>query len=53
MVVLSAMGDTTDDLIAKAHEINPDAPKREMDMLLSIGEQESVALMAMALKAVL
>ena len=33
VVVLSAMGDTTDDLIAKAHDINPDAPKREMDML--------------------
>lgn len=49
VVVLSAMGDTTDDLIAKAHDINPDAPKREMDMLLSIGEQESVALMAMAM----
>lgn len=49
VVVLSAMGDTTDDLIAKAHDINPNAPKREMDMLLSIGEQESVALMAMAM----
>lgn len=51
VVVLSAMGDTTDDLIAKAHDINPNAPKREMDMLLSIGEQESVALMAMALNS--
>lgn len=51
VVVLSAMGDTTDDLIAKAHDINPNAPKREMDMLLSIGEQESVALMAMALSS--
>ncbi len=49
VVVLSAMGDTTDDLIAKAQDINPNPPKREMDMLLSIGEQESVALMAMAM----
>ncbi len=49
IVVLSAQGDTTDDLIAKAAEINPNASKREMDMLLSTGEQQSVALMAMAL----
>lgn len=49
VVVLSAMGDTTDDLIALAKSINPDAPKREMDMLLTTGEQISVALMAMAL----
>ena len=51
MVVLSAQGDTTDDLIAKAEEINPHASKREMDMLLSTGEQISVALCAMALEA--
>ena len=38
IVVLSAQGDTTDDLIAKAEEINPHASKREMDMLLSTGE---------------
>ena len=50
-VVLSAQGDTTDDLIAKAEEINPNASKREMDMLLSTGEQISVALCAMALEA--
>jgi len=50
VVVLSAQGDTTDDLIAKAKEINPNPSKREMDVLLSIGEQESVALMAMALE---
>lgn len=50
IVVLSAQGDTTDDLIAKAAEINPNASKREMDMLLSTGEQISVALMAMALE---
>ena len=51
IVVLSAQGDTTDDLIAMAEEINPHASKREMDMLLSTGEQISVALCAMALEA--
>lgn len=50
IVVLSAQGDTTDDLIAKAEEMNPHASKREMDMLLSTGEQISVALCAMALE---
>jgi len=50
VVVLSAQGDTTDDLIAKAKEINPSPSKREMDMLLSTGEQISVALMAMAIE---
>ena len=50
LVVLSAQGDTTDDLIEKAREINPRASKREMDMLLSTGEQISVALCAMALE---
>ncbi len=49
-VVLSAQGDTTDDLIEKAAEINPDASRREMDMLLSCGEQMSIALMAMAIE---
>lgn len=49
VVVLSAMGKTTDGLIARAHEINPHPPKREMDMLLVTGEQISVALMAMAM----
>ena len=48
MVVLSAQGDTTDDLIEKAREINPKASKREMDMLLSTGEQISIALCARA-----
>jgi len=48
IVVLSAMGKTTDELIAKAHEINPNPPKRELDMLVTTGEQVSVALMAMA-----
>lgn len=50
VVVLSAQGDTTDELIAKAFELNRNASKREMDMLLSTGEQQSVALMAMALQ---
>ena len=49
VVVLSAQGDTTDELIEKAKEINPKASKRELDMLLSTGEQQSVALMAMAI----
>ena len=51
LVVLSAQGDTTDDLIAKAVEINSHPSKREMDMLLSTGEQISVALCAMALES--
>ncbi len=50
VVVLSAQGDTTDDLLEKAAEINPNPSKREMDMLLSTGEQISIALMAMALE---
>ncbi len=49
MVVLSAQGDTTDDLIAKAEEISGKPSKREMDMLLATGEQISVSLCAMAL----
>ena len=48
VVVVSAQGDTTDDLIAKAQEINPKASKREMDMLLASGEQISISLLAMA-----
>ncbi len=50
VVAVSAQGDTTDDLIAKAQEINPDASKREMDQLLSSGEQISIALLAMAIE---
>lgn len=50
IVVVSAQGDTTDDLIKKANEINPDASKRELDMLLSAGEQMSVSLLAMAIE---
>lgn len=51
VAVLSAQGDTTDDLIEKAAEINPNASKREMDMLLSTGEQISCSLCAMAIEA--
>ena len=51
VVVLSAMGKTTDGLLAKAHEINPHPSKRELDMLLVTGEQVSVSLMAMAMGA--
>ena len=50
VVVVSAQGDTTDDLIAKAAEINEKPSKREMDMLLSSGEQISAALLAMAIE---
>ncbi len=50
VVVVSAQGDTTDDLIEKAMEINPGASKREMDMLLSTGEQISISLLAMAIQ---
>lgn len=50
VVVVSAQGDTTDDLIEKAREINPRASKREMDVLLSTGEQQSMALLAMAIE---
>lgn len=51
VVVLSAQGDTTDELLAKAKEINENPSRREMDMLVSTGEQQSVALMALALQA--
>ncbi len=51
VVVVSAQGDTTDDLIAKAKEINPDGgSRRELDMLLSAGEQISIALLALAIE---
>ena len=50
VVVVSAQGDTTDELIEKANEINPKHSKREMDMLLSTGEQISIALLAMAIE---
>ena len=50
VVVVSAQGDTTDDLIAKAAEINANPSKREMDVLLSTGEQISISLLAMAIE---
>lgn len=50
VVVVSAQGDTTDDLIDKAHEINEHPSKREMDMLLTSGEQISIALLSMAIE---
>lgn len=49
VVVVSAMGDTTDQLIALAKKINPNAPSREYDMLLTAGERVSMSLLAMAL----
>lgn len=50
VVVLSAQGDTTDELLSKAYAINPYASAREMDVLLATGEQQSIALMAMAIE---
>jgi aspartate kinase len=50
IVVVSARGDTTDELISLAREISEQPPAREMDMLLSTGEQISIALMAMAIQ---
>src|SRR5262249_34622220 len=49
MVVVSARGDKTDELIELAREISERPPDREMDMLLATGEQESIALLAMAI----
>src|SRR6266849_823707 len=51
IVVVSARGDTTDELISLAREISDQPPAREMDMLLSTGEQISIALMAMAIQS--
>lgn len=48
-VVVSAMGDTTDELISLAKKVNPNPPHREMDMLITVGERISIALLAMAL----
>lgn len=50
IVVVSAQGDTTDELISKAKEINKDASKREMDVLLTAGEQISISLLAIAIE---
>ncbi|CAH1210209.1 Aspartokinase [Paenibacillus plantiphilus] len=52
VVVVSAMGDTTDDLIDKSKELNANPPAREMDMLLTTGEQISVALLSMAIHSI-
>jgi aspartate kinase len=49
VVVVSAMGDTTDDLLSLAKKVNPEMPKREMDMLLATGEQMSIALTSFSL----
>ncbi len=51
VAVVSAMGDATDDLIALAKRVNPDPPRREYDMLVSVGERISISLLAMALAA--
>ena len=51
VVIVSAMGDSTDELIDLAKKVNSSPPKREMDMLLSTGEQVSIALLAMAIQA--
>lgn len=50
VVVVSAMGDTTDDLIDLSRQLNPNPPAREMDMLLTTGEQVSIALLAMTIR---
>ena len=51
IVVVSAMGNFTDELIRLAHQISSDPPAREMDMLLTAGERISMALLAMALNS--
>jgi len=51
VMTVSAMGKTTDKLVALAYEVNPNPPKREMDMLLTTGEQVSISLMAMAIES--
>jgi aspartate kinase len=51
VVVVSAPGDMTDDLIARAREIAPTPPARELDMLMSVGEQVSISLLSMCLHA--
>jgi aspartate kinase len=49
VVVVSAMGDTTDELLDLAHQVSPLPPGRELDMLLTAGERISMALLAMAI----
>ncbi|MGB2987284.1 MAG: aspartate kinase [Phycisphaerae bacterium] len=51
VLVVSAMGNATDELLSLAHEVCSNPPKRELDMLLTTGEQESIAMMAMAIDA--
>ena len=51
LVVVSAMGDTTDELLDMAHEISAQPPARELDALISTGEQQSAALMAITLES--
>ena len=51
VVVVSAAGDTTDDLMELAHQINPQPPDRELDALMATGEQQSAALMAIMLES--
>lgn len=51
VIVVSAMGKTTDELITLAKSVNPDPPRREYDMLVSVGERISISLLAMALAA--
>jgi len=51
VVVVSAMGDTTNKLIELAHKVSPHPPKRELDMLVSVGERISISLLAMALSS--
>jgi len=51
VVVVSAMGDTTDELLAKAKEVSANPDRRELDMLLSAGERISMALLSMAIRA--
>ena len=51
VVVVSAMGDTTDDLLGLSNQLTSDAPAREMDILLSAGERISMSLLAMAIDA--
>lgn len=52
IVVVSAMGDTTDELIKLAHKVHPTPPKRELDMLVTVGERISCSLLAMALEKI-
>src|SRR2546422_11466433 len=50
VVVVSAMGDTTNDLLAMAKQVSPNPDRRELDMLLSAGERISMALLSMAIR---